>query len=130
MKKFRFILIVLLTAVVYSNSYSQGYHVRIGTIGNSITHGVVLPDPLTQAFPVQLNDMLTANFGDTCIVKNFGLTTTTMLKKGDVSYWNTQHFKDFLVYAPEICFIMLGTNDTKPQNWDVHGNGYIGITWQ
>ena len=49
-----------------------------------------------------------------------------MLKNGDVSYWDTQKLKDYLAYAPEICFLMLGTNDTKPQNWDDYGDEFVG----
>lgn len=126
MYKIRVFLTAVLITFLINSGISQGHHVRIGTIGNSITHGIALPSPLTQAFPVLLDDMLADVYGDTCIVQNFGLTTTTMLKNGDVSYWDTQHLKDYLAYAPEICFIMLGTNDTKPQNWDIYGEEFIG----
>jgi len=107
-------------------SYSQDYHVRIGIIGNSITQGIGLSDPETQSYPAQLAPMLQEIYGDTCIVQNFGITTTTMLKNGDVSYWNSTQFKDCMDYAAEICIILLGTNDSKPQNWDVYGDEFIG----
>lgn len=126
MKNIRILVFCIVISFVFSSAFSQGYHVRIGTIGNSITHGNSLADPLTQAFPVVLDEMLKGVYGDTCLVKNYGLTTTTMLKNGDVSYWDTQHLKDYLSYAPEICFLMLGTNDTKPQNWDVYREKFIG----
>ncbi len=125
MKNIRIILLVLALSAAFVSVNSQNYHVRIGTIGNSITHGISLPDPTTQAYPIQLGVMLQDVYGDTCIVTNFGLTTTTMLKNGDVSYWDTQQLKDYLAWAPEICFILLGTNDTKPQNWDVYGDEFI-----
>lgn len=126
MKYARFILSSLAVLCLFSAGFSQGYHVRLGTIGNSITHGIALPSPSTQAFPVLLDEMLEGVYGDTCLVSNFGLTTTTMLKSGDVSYWDTRHLKEYLTIAPEICFIMLGTNDTKPQNWDEYGDEFIG----
>lgn len=116
---------MLVLSVIFNSAYSQAYHVRIGTIGNSITEGSGLTNPATQSYPAQLEVMLQETYGDTCILENFGLTTTTMLKNGDVSYWDTQHLVDYLAFAPEICFIMLGTNDTKPQNWDVYGNEYF-----
>ena len=122
----RTLLLILTLLCITAIAYSQGYHVRIGTIGNSITHGNSLADPEHDAYPIQLHEMLQTVYGDTCIVRNFGLTTTTMLKNGDVSYWDTQHLIDYLAWAPEICFIMLGTNDTKPQNWDVYGDEFIG----
>jgi len=125
MKYSRILLLFIAVLFISSSAFSQGYHVRLGTIGNSITHGIALPSPSTQAFPVLLNEMLEGVYGDTCRVSNFGLTTTTMLKSGDVSYWDTRHFKEYLTMAPEICFIMLGTNDTKPQNWDVYADEFI-----
>lgn len=116
-------IIILLTIGFYS--YSQDYHVRIGIIGNSITQGVGLSDPETQSYPAQLAGMLPTVYGDTCIVKNFGITTTTMLKNGDVPYWNSTQFNDCMDYAAEICIILLGTNDSKPQNWDVYGDEFV-----
>ncbi len=99
---------------------SQGYHVRIGVIGNSITEGTGLSNPATQAYPIQLQGLLNEVYGDTCIVTNYGLTSTTLLKHGDVPYWATKQFRDILAHAPEVCIILLGTNDSKPQNWDVY----------
>jgi acyl-CoA thioesterase-1 len=120
-----FICTVVFIAIALS-VYSQGYHVRIGIIGNSITEGVGLSDPETQSYPAQLAPMLQGIYGDTCIVTNFGITTTTMLKNGNVSYWNSTQFEDYMEYAAEICIILLGTNDSKPVNWDEHGDEFIG----
>jgi lysophospholipase L1-like esterase len=125
MKKIRNLTLFLFIIPVCISAYSQDHKVRIGTIGNSITHGVVHDDPSTQSYPAQLAVMLEEIYGDTVILKNFGLTTTTMLKKGNVSYWDTQHLKDYLAFAPDICVIVLGTNDTKPVNWEVHGDEYL-----
>jgi acyl-CoA thioesterase-1 len=126
MKKSKsFICTVVFIAMALSG-YSQGYHVRIGIIGNSITEGSGLTDPETQSYPAQLAPMLHEIYGDTCIVQNFGITTTTMLKNGNVSYWNSTQFEDYMEYAAEICIILLGTNDSKPVNWDEHGDEFIG----
>ena len=125
MKNIRIFLSVMVLATISVIVHSQDYHVRIGTIGNSITHGIAIANPEANAYPIQLRDTLAMTFGDTCIVRNFGLTTTTMLKNGDVSYWDTQEFKDYLAWAPEICLILLGTNDSKPQNWDDYGDEFI-----
>ena len=126
MKNLRFLAVMVVLGSSIITGRAQNYHVRIGFIGNSITQGSGLLHPGTEAYPNQLQVLLNEHYGDTCIVNNFGLTTTTMLKDGDVSYWDTQELRDYLAYAPEICFIMLGTNDTKPQNWDVHGDRFIG----
>ena len=39
------------------------------------------------------------------------------MKHGDYPYWNTDAYKKALNFRPEVVIIMLGTNDTKSQNW-------------
>jgi lysophospholipase L1-like esterase len=124
MKKIREFILILLLLAVCTSIFPQDHKISIGTIGNSITHGVVLDDPATQSYPAQLAVMLEEIYGDTVVLKNFGLTTTTMLKNGNVSYWDCTHFEEYLEFAPDICVIVLGTNDTKPVNWEPYGNEF------
>jgi lysophospholipase L1-like esterase len=39
------------------------------------------------------------------------------LKKGDFPYWKEAAYQKALEFKPDRVVIMLGTNDTKPQNW-------------
>jgi len=57
--------------------------VKVACIGNSITYGSGIPDRARDSYPAQLGRML----GDKWIVKNFGVSGRTMLKKGDFPYW-------------------------------------------
>ena len=87
--------------------------VRVACVGNSITdgHGI---DVATQfGYPALLQQML----GDNYWVKNFGVSARTMLNKGDNPYMNEMAWKDALAFNPDIVIIKLGTNDSKPQNW-------------
>jgi alpha-L-fucosidase 2 len=54
-------------------------------------------------------------------VINCGRSGATLLKDGDLPFWSCKEFYDVFAFNPEIIVIMLGTNDTKPQNWD-HGS--------
>lgn len=82
---------------------------RITCIGASITYGATLPDPKTQSSSAQLQIMLGKDFE----VSNFGVSSATMLKKGDLSYWNTGAYKQALQSKPDVVFIDLGGNDAK-----------------
>jgi acyl-CoA thioesterase I len=120
-----FFSIVILLSVGLSN-YAQGYHRRIAIIGNSIAEGTGLSDPIHQCFPAQLSILLQQKYGDTCIVSNFGVSGRTMLKHGDFPIWKELKFTYCWNFAPDIFIILLGTNDSKPYNWDPYNNQYFG----
>ena len=87
--------------------------IRIACIGDSITYGYSIKNRIKDSYPDQLGRML----GENWQVRNFGVSGATLLKKGDLPYWDQQAFKDALAYNPNVVIIKLGTNDTKPQNW-------------
>jgi lysophospholipase L1-like esterase len=99
--------------------------VRFGFIGNSITIGTGLNSPETECYPSQIAVLLNQKYGDTCEVKNFAVSGRTMLKHGDFPIWNEISFVNALNYAPNILFLMLGTNDSKPQNWDSYKDEFF-----
>lgn len=87
--------------------------IRIACVGDSITFGAAVKDRGKNCYPAVLQRSL----GDGYQVRNFGVNGATMLKKGDKPYWNLKAYKDALAFNPQIVFIKLGTNDSKPQNW-------------
>lgn len=87
--------------------------IRVACVGDSITYGHGIENRLKGCYPAQLGRML----GDKWQVRNFGVRGATMLKQGDLPYWQQPAFLDVLAYNPDIVIIKLGTNDTKPQNW-------------
>ena len=87
--------------------------VKVACIGNSITYGSGIEDKIKDSWPPQLGRML----GDGYVVRNFGYSGRTMLQKGDHPYMKEQMFFDALSWKPDIVIIMLGTNDSKPYNW-------------
>lgn len=101
------LLFLLLTASV---SFSQ--KVKVACIGNSITEG-----NMGGAYPVYLQEKL----GEEYDVLNAGVSGTTLLKKGDKPYWVYGKLQSVFNFLPDIITIKLGTNDTKPQNWDNFG---------
>jgi lysophospholipase L1-like esterase len=107
--------ILTLTLIVFPGIFclAQKEPIRIACIGNSITYGYLLNNPELDSYPGQLNSMLGSDFD----VRNFGVSSRTMLKKGDYPYWNEPEFTEALNFNPDTVIILLGGNDTKAHNW-------------
>ena len=85
---------------------------NLACIGDSITAGVGASKG--SSYPDQLGKML----GDKVVVKNFGASGSTLLRKGDNPYGGAHNdFRPVSKFNPDVVIIMLGTNDTKAQNW-------------
>ena len=82
-------------------------------IGNSITDGHGIDMATTQGYPAQLQRLLGSDYQ----VHNYGVSSRTMLNKGDHPYMQELAWRDALAWKPDIAIIKLGTNDTKPENW-------------
>ena len=87
--------------------------IRVACIGNSITDGHGIDLAPANGYPAQLQKMLGKDYW----VKNFGVSARTMLNKGDYPYMNEMAWRDALAFKPDIVIIELGTNDSKPENW-------------
>jgi lysophospholipase L1-like esterase len=86
---------------------------RVACIGNSITDGHGIELATQRAYPALLQQRLGSEYW----VKNFGVSARTMLNKGDHPYMNELAWRDALAFDPDIVIIKLGTNDSKPLNW-------------
>lgn len=118
---FLFVFLVVSGARVFS----QSYQVRIATVGNSITYGAELDSPATECYPAQLQQLLAAVYGDTCLVQNFSVSARTMMRSSELPLWNEPEFMNALEYVPDICLILLGTNDSKPYRWEAWGDEFL-----
>jgi lysophospholipase L1-like esterase len=55
---------------------------------------------------------------------NYGDVAMAMLKNAIRSYWQSAKYDEALHSAPDLVFIMLGTNDAKDINWQPHAREY------
>jgi acyl-CoA thioesterase I len=96
--------------------------ISIACVGDSITYGVGVANPATQSYPAKLQQLLGTNY----TVGNYGISGATLLKEGDMPYWNTSAFvvSHGRPTPPNTVIIMLGSNDSKPQNWAYGTNFY------
>jgi len=107
------IALLLVAALVLSIPQMYGQKKKVACIGNSITFGHGITDREHFHYPAQLQQYL----GDGYEVRNFGVSATTMLLKGDFPYVTTKEYKESLEWQPDIVLIKFGTNDTKSKNW-------------
>ncbi|KUO60191.1 hypothetical protein APF79_00845 [bacterium BRH_c32] len=107
MKRIVTFITIALLFISLTSSMAQLKKIKIACIGNSITIGGG-----AQSYPNQLQTMLGSHY----IVSNFGVSGTTLLKKGDLPYINESAYRNAKNFDADIIIIKLGTNDTKPQN--------------
>src|SRR5258708_4812624 len=118
LRSLRLPLAVALVVVVGSWARPAAAGRRVAGVGASTTWG----DGSTAGhhFPDELGRSLGAAFQ----VRNFGVSGTTVLRKGDTPYW--PHLPAAVAYAPDLAVFWFGGNDAKPQNWNAHQNEVIG----
>ena len=86
---------------------------RVACIGNSITEGFGIDMCSANSYPTQLQQLL----GPGYCVRNYGVSGFCMLAHSDCPYVRLPQWHDVLNFNPEIIVLKMGTNDTKPWNW-------------
>ena len=118
---FVLILAMLFLLVLHMNGFS-GLHnhtdpsenqIKVACVGDSITYGHGISNWPNNNYPAQLQNML----GEGYHVENFGHSGKTVSDNGDKPYTESKQYKLSLEYDADIIVFMLGTNDSKPENW-------------
>lgn len=109
----RRLFIVLLVVSSLLSSRLLAAPLRVACLGDSITEGAGTSDPVRESYPAQLAVLLGGDYE----VRNFGKGGATLLDVGDLPYRSLPHFAKACAFNPDIIVIGLGTNDSKPYNW-------------
>lgn len=115
MKKLCLIIVLLLPLLL------KAQPVKVACVGNSVTFGYGLENPEKESYPVQLQQLLGENY----LVKNFGKSGATLLRKGHRPYNEQEEYKNAIAFAGDIIVIHLGLNDTDPRDWPNYGDDFI-----
>lgn len=129
-KVLKVILIVVLVLVViaacgfaylYFNGMSgmsnpteaaQG-QIKVACVGDSITYGHGISNWPKNNYPVILQGLL----GDDYHVNSYGVSGRAVQPDSDQPYTALPHYQQSLDYDADYVIIMMGTNDSKPENW-------------
>lgn len=85
---------------------------KVVCVGASITAGATTANPDTDSYPAQFGRLLGSGYK----VTNYGVSSSTMLRRGDFPYWKTKEYQKALASNPDVVFIDLGGNDSKSIN--------------
>lgn len=86
--------------------------IRLACIGDSITHGSYAG--LDVCFATVVGNAL----GKRWEVTNLGVSGATLLKDAAKPYVKLPQYAQALALKPDVALIALGTNDSKPSNWE------------
>jgi acyl-CoA thioesterase-1 len=106
--------VLLLTTLIHAFALTAAAQTVV-CVGDSITYGAGITDS-QGTYPAQLQRLL-QEFGPAWKVHNCGVSGTTLLTQGDLPYIRQTAYSVAQSYNPDLVVIMLGTNDSKPQNW-------------
>lgn len=120
--------------ILYHFGFMDFYHpmkkaeknqIKVACVGDSITFGCTVRNWQKNNYPAVLGNLLGENY----CVNNFGYTNRTAIKSADFPYTNEKLYQQSLDFKPDIVVIMLGSNDTKENNWskDKFINDYCEI---
>ena len=98
----------------YANTEPKEGQIKVACIGDSITYGHGISNWSKNSYPAVLQTLL----GDDYHVANFGSSGACVNPEGDQPYISREVYQAALSYDADIIVFMMGTNDSKPENWE------------
>ncbi len=92
--------------------YKKG-QIKVACVGDSVTYGHSVSSWSKNNYPAVLSRLIGENYH----VCNFGVSGSTVQDSGDQPYTKTKAYTESLAYEADILVFMMGSNDSKPENW-------------
>lgn len=117
------VIAVIIVSVLFYFGFMDFYHpmkkadkhqIKVACVGDSITFGCTVRCWRKNNYPAVLGALL----GEKYCVNNFGYTNRTVIKTADYPYTKEKLYQQSLDFNPDIVVIMLGSNDSKENNWN------------
>ena len=87
--------------------------IRIACVGDSTTYGHGIKNWPKNNYPAVLQTLL----GEKYHVNNYGVSSFAVQEDADRSYRTLPHYQESLAYDADYVVFMMGSNDSKPENW-------------
>lgn len=98
---------------IASTSEAADTQIKIACVGDSITYGHGTTGWPANTYPAVLQNLL----GDGYHVNNYGVSSFAVQVNADRSYRTLTHYQESLAYDADFVVFMMGSNDSKPENW-------------
>ena len=102
-----------LSGITQKNGEPEDGQIKVACIGDSITYGHGISYWPKNNYPVLLQGLLGENYH----VQSFGVSGRAVQDNSDQPYRALPQYQDSLAYEADIIVFMMGSNDTKPENW-------------
>ena len=86
---------------------------RVACVGDSTTYGHGISNWPKNNYPSVLQNLL----GESYHVNNYGVSSFAVQEDADRSYRTLPHYQESLAYDADFVVFMMGSNDSKPENW-------------
>lgn len=131
MKKFLrgLLIVVLVLALIIGGGFAYLYfngmsgmsntteanegQIKVACVGDSTTYGHGISNWPKNNYPTVLQGLL----GDAYHVNNYGVSSFAVQESADRSYRTLEHYQQCLSYDADYVVFMMGSNDSKPENW-------------
>lgn len=115
--------ILLLVALAFIIKYIKKKYPLLPKIEQGKKHIACIGDSITFGSRIKKKKdtwchILEQKLGEKTQVLNYGLSGRTLQDEGDMPYRKSRFYKNALNSNADVYIIMLGTNDSKPYNWD------------
>lgn len=87
--------------------------IKVACVGDSTTYGHGISNWPKHNYPAVLQTLL----GEDYHVNNYGVSSFAVQESADRSYRTLPHYQECLAYEADYVVFMMGSNDSKPENW-------------